>query len=216
MSRTRMFAIGGAVLFVVVAVAITLLATREAPQPPQATPTETPIPRRTPKRRPVEQPQPFQVALAEVSASNIGNERLFGRSAGGRHRAIPQAARDATTELQRYLNGAFVQRDSRFTRAPVGKLLTARARRELTKPARMALGMGWRVRGGRSGRARASALVLHDSRGVVSVTLRYSAGMRVVLRNGRRQSWTQRGTLVMVPAGGRWKADMVDVELVRS
>jgi len=155
------------------------------------------------------------VSLTHLSSQNAANGRLFGRAPGGGRGAAPKAAKAAVSNLQRYLNGAFVDKRTRLSRRPVNELLTRKARRELTPASRVALGDGLRMQGGRTGRASASALVLHKAGQVVSVTLRYTAAMRVVLAKGGNETWRQRGTVLLLRERGRWRADMVDVELVR-
>jgi hypothetical protein len=149
-----------------------------------------------------------------VDVANVNNDRLFGVAPKRPPKTARRAAARAAGALERYLNGAFVKPDTRFTKAPVRAFLTRDARRVLSARDLAALGVGMRsIQGGRTGNAEASAFVLHAGQDVISVTLRYTARLRFVTADDRPQQVLQSGSVLMLRIGKGWKAEMVDVEL---
>lgn len=162
-----------------------------------------------------QQPSAFKVRLAGVKSQKMANGRIFGRDVDrGRSPAARRASRAALAELTRYLNSAFVREETRFTVRPAQRLLSWRAEEVLPRRQRRALGVdGPEITGGRTGRARARTVVLHQGSEIVAVTVRYDARMKVVVGQGGTRRLRQDGEMVFVPVRNGWRAEMVDVTL---
>ena len=181
---------------------------------PATSPTATASPTPTSSPAP-EQPEPFDVRVTGTKSQRMANARIYGRSSDdGRSRAAVRASRAAVAELTRYLNGAFVREQTRFTVRPAQRLLSWRAEDVLPRRQRRALGAdGPAMIGGRTGRARARTVVLHQGSEIVAVTVRFDARMKIDIADKGRGRLRQRGDMVFVPVKGGWRAEMVDVTL---
>jgi hypothetical protein len=169
-----------------------------------------------PSPMPVPQPERFRVRLVATKVDAMGNGYIFRRRPGNSHRGAGRSARRVVAELNRYLNAAFVNPITRFTDAPVERLLTGQAEERLDPADRRALGVGAPlIDGGQTGDAVARARVLYDGRRAYAVTVSYRAAMQVALAesDGELRPIRQRGVLVFVPTRAGWRADMVDVQL---
>lgn len=200
---------------VVAAIAVVVLAVvnRDEGAPVVTAPTVTPTSTPTPD---VAQPEPFRVELARVVGRSLDSGNIYRRKPPQRPRLTRRWARRAADDLERYLNRAFVQPETRFTARALNGFLTPQARQSLTGQARSALGVGApEIEGGTTEVARARATVLFQGRKPVSVTLLYTARMTTVWSDGPDQPLRQRGTVVMVPQRGGWRAQMLQVGLTR-
>lgn len=199
--------LGGAAVLAAVVLGILALNRAEAPI------VAPPSPSATPQPAPRPQPSPFDVALRSVGVQETGNGRIYRKRAGNTRRGARRPARAAVKELTRYLNAALVNPRTRFTNGPVNRLLTGDAEQEMNRRGRRALGVGAPpILGGRTGKARARAVVLYDGKTAHAVTVKYRARMNVLVPGAsRRQLLRQRGVMVFVPTRAGWRADMVDV-----
>ena len=167
-----------------------------------------------PTAQPPEQPTAFKIKITNTKSQTMGNGRIYGRAKGTRTKAVRTASRAAVKELARHLTHEFVRPKTRFTAAPARRLLSWRAEDVLRRRQRSALGVGAPdIDGGRTGRAKARTIVLHDGREVFAVTVKYDARMKVDVGRGKRRLLRQRGSMVFVPTKSGWRAEMVDVTL---
>ena len=199
--------LGGAAVLAAAVLGVLSLTRDDAPVAPSPiTPSPTPA-------RVVQVPKPFDLELRAVAVREMGNGGIFRRRPGNTRRGARKHARAAVAELNRYLDAALVDPSSRFTRHPVDRLLTGRAEQELSRRGRRALGVGAPpIMGGRTGKAKARAVVLYDGKHAHAVTVKYSARMKVAVAGAsKRRPLRQRGVMVFVPTSRGWRADMVDV-----
>lgn len=173
-----------------------------APPPPTATPAAPEV-----------QPKPFKVSLRKVGVQTMGNGWIFRQRPGNTKRGARRPAKAAIAELERYLDAALVDPDTRFSEQPVKRLLTGRAEKQLNRRGRRAMGVGApTISGGRTGKAVARAVVLYDGKQAHAVTVTYRARLDVTVSGAtKRQALRQRGVMVFVPTKAGWRADMVDV-----
>lgn len=176
-------------------------------------PTPVPTPTATPTEA-AEQPTRFEVRLDRISALRTDNSRIYGRMPSRRTKAVNKAGRDAVRQLRAYLDTAFVDADTRGTPAGIRGLLTGRAHQGLDDRDRRALGVGLPpIAGGRTGDARARAMVLFEGGTVHAVTVQYQMRMSVSLPGESFQPLRQKGTMVFLETKKGLRADMVDVTL---
>ena len=183
-----------------------------ASQTPAPSPSESATPSES--EASVAQPKPFRVEILSARGEAIDSTNMFGRRPGKPPPAVKRAAEKAGTALENYLNAAFVDPSSRFTRGPIARLLTDNARRALDERDRRALGAeGPEIAGGTTISAKARAVVLYDGNRPHAVTLRYMAKMSIIYVD-RPARMTQSGTLVFRQLNnGSWLADLADVQL---
>ena len=200
--------LGAAVAVAAVVLAILALTRDGAPivAPPTPEPTASPA-------APVPQPEPFAVRLRAVGVQEMGNGWIYRRRPGNTTRGARRHARAAVRELNRFLDAALVDPATRFTDRPVNRLLTRDAEAALNRRGRRALAVGAPpIMGGRSGKARARAVVLYDGKRAHAVTLSYRARLNVLVPGAdKAQPLRQRGVMVFVPTRAGWRADLVDV-----
>lgn len=199
--------LGGAAVLAAAVLGVLSLTRDDAPvAPPPVTPSPTPA-------RVVRVPQPFDLELRGVAVREMGNGGIFRRRPGNTRRGARKHARAAVRELNRYLDAALVDPSSRFTREPVDRLLTGRAEQEMNRRGRRALGVGAPpILEGRTGKARARAVVLYDGKDAHAVTVKYRARMNVTVAGAsEHRPLRQHGVMVFVPTSRGWRADMVDV-----
>lgn len=167
-----------------------------------------------PTEEPVPQPKPFRVEILSARGEAIDSTNMFGRDPGRPPPAVKRAAGKAGKTLQAYLNAAFVDPSSRFTRGPIARLLTDNARQSLDDRDRRALGMGGpEIAGGTTISAKARAVVLYNGKRPHAVTLRYTAKMSII-HVDQPARMTQSGMLVFRQLNnGSWRADLANVKL---
>lgn len=185
-------------------------------EPVAAPPSQSPSAAASPQPpAEIPQPKPFVVKVQRRSGGALDSSNMFGRKRDVRPGAVRRGSRGAIRSLQRYLNGAFVRPQTRFTQAPIRQLLTKDAYRLLSPAGRKALGQGGpKFKGGTTSFARARVRVLFRGPTTISATVRYRARLNAILPQGR-QPMISTGVLVFVPSGGSWKADMAEVQLLR-
>ena len=199
--------LGGAAVVAAVVIAVVALSRDPAPIVAPPAPTASPTP------APVVQPERFKVSLRKVGVQTMGNGWIFRQRPGNTKRGARKPAKAAIAELQRYLDAALVDPDTRFSQRPVNRLLTRSAEQQLDRSGRRAMGVGApRISGGRTGKAVARAIVLYDGKRAHAVTVTYRARLNVTVAGATtRQPLRQRGVMVFVPTKAGWRADMVDV-----
>ena len=181
---------------------------------PAPAPSPTPTATASPTEAAQPQPEPFSVKVKRRRGQPVDNQLLFGRKPDNRRAAVLRGSKAAVGALERYLNAAFVNEKTRWTKAPLAKLLTPRGRQALTPRARRALGEnGPEVAGGRTRGATARVVVMHQHSTLVAATVRYTARLQIIRGDNKPEPVVQRGEMVFVPVRGGWRADMVDVEL---
>ena len=209
--RSAALLVVGAAAAVTAVVLAVLALTRD--DAPTASPPPTSQPTASPTAAPVPQPERFAVTLRAVRVQEMGNGWIYRRRMGNTRRGARRHARAAVRELNRYLDAALVAPTTRFTDGPVNRLLTGDAEAALNRRGRRALAVGAPpIIGGRTGKAKARAVVLYDGKRAHAVTLSYRARLNVLVPGAdKAQPLRQRGVLVFVPTRAGWRADQVDV-----
>jgi hypothetical protein len=157
----------------------------------------------------------FDVTVRVTEVMPMDDDAVFGRRpvvAGDS--AVEAAARDIAGVVARYLDTAFVAPGTRFSDQSLRVLLDRRALAAARAADRRGLGVvDVAVRDVEPRPVRVSARLVTDGGEVVLAAVRYDALAELVTTDGASGPLHQRARLVLVPARGGWRADVVDAEL---
>lgn len=160
-------------------------------------------------------PASFGVRVEHIQIEPMDNARILGAAGTSvDNEAVKRGVAGAREALAAFLNAQFVDEDTRFSAAPVDRLLSASARAAISAEHRAGLGdTAVSVDATKPGSATATAHVLVHGNSVHAVSLAYTALLEVTGADGGDGQAKHTGTMTFLPTAEGWRAEAADVTL---
>lgn len=182
----------------------------EQPEPPERSQAVESTP--SPSPTPPPPAEPFDLVVHDITLVGLSNAEIRGTPGPPTdHGAAERAVAGARDALAAFLDAQFVAQDTRFSAAPIDRLLSPRALGVLSEQDRAGLGqVALPVARTVTGPASTRAHVLVHGAEVDAVTLTYDAALTVVLSGDRAAPATLSGAMTFVPTPEGWRVDAVE------
>lgn len=155
---------------------------------------------------------PFDLTVDTITMVGMSNAAIRGTAGPpADHGAAERAVAGARDVLAAFLDAQFVAEDTRFSAAPIDRLLSARALGTISQEGRAGLGqLALPVAHTVTGPASAQAHVLVHGGEVDAVTLTYDALLTIVGPDDSAAPATLSGAMTFIPTPEGWRADAVE------